>query len=122
MKKLLPYFLLLRPYWFPFSVALVCGVVYGASSGFGLPYMIDQVFPKIFPGENTKLGLSKWELLIYVSWFPIVFLFVGVSGYFNTYFINYCGIRVLEKIRLKFLLNFNAYLLPFFNEIRKVIY
>ena len=61
--------------------------------------MIDQVFPKIFPGENTKLGLSKWELLIYVSWFPIVFFIRGVSGYFNTYFINYCGIRVLEKIR-----------------------
>ena len=99
MKKLLPYFLLLRPYWFPFSVALVCGIVYGVSSGFGLPYMIDQVFPKIFPGENTKLGLSKWELLIYVSWFPIVFFIRGVSGYFNTYFINYCGIRVLEKIR-----------------------
>ena len=99
MKKLLPYFLLLRPYWFPFSVALVCGIVYGVSSGFGLPYMIDQVFPKIFPGENTKLGLSKWELLIYVSWFPIVFFIRGISGYFNTYFINYCGIRVLEKIR-----------------------
>ena len=99
MKKLLPYFFLLRPYWFPFSAALFCGVVYGASSGFGLPYMIDQVFPKIFPGGDTKLGLSKWELLIYVSWFPIVFLIRGVSGYFNTYFINYCGIRVLEKIR-----------------------
>jgi len=80
-------------------VALVCGIVYGVSSGFGLPYMIDQVFPKIFPGGNTKLGLSKWELLIYVSWFPIVFFIRGVSGYFNTYFINYCGIRVLEKIR-----------------------
>ena len=80
-------------------MALVCGIVYGVSSGFGLPYMIDQVFPKIFPGENTKLGLSKWELLIYVSWFPIVFFIRGISGYFNTYFINYCGIRVLEKIR-----------------------
>ena len=61
--------------------------------------MIDQVFPKIFPSENTKLELSKLELLMYVSWFPIVFLIRGVSGYFNTYFINYCGIRVLERIR-----------------------
>lgn len=99
MKKLLPYFFLLRPYLYPFSLALVCGVIYGASSGFGLPYMIDQVFPKIFPGENTKMELTKFELLIYVSWFPIVFFIRGISGYFNTYFINYCGIRVLERIR-----------------------
>ena len=91
--------MLLRPYWLPFVTALICGVIYGVSSGFGLPYMIDQVFPKIFPGENTFNQLGKWELLLYVSWFPFVFLIRGVSGYFNTFFINYCGIHVLEKIR-----------------------
>ena len=116
MKKLLPYFFLLRPYWFPFSAALVCGVVYGASSGFGLPYMIDQVFPKIFPGEDTKLGLSKWELLIYVSWFPIVFLIRGISGYFNTYFINYCGIRVLEKVRAQIFAKLQRLPIAFFQR------
>ena len=116
MKKLLPYFLLLRPYWFPFSVALVCGVIYGASSGFGLPYMIDQVFPKIFPGENTKLELSKLELLMYVSWFPIVFLIRGVSGYFNTYFINYCGIRVLERIRTQIFAKLQRLPISFFQR------
>ena len=31
----------------------------------------------------------------------MVFFIRGVSGYFNSYFINYCGIRVLEKIRFK---------------------
>ena len=61
--------------------------------------MIDQVFPKIFPGPNTQSNLDPWELLKYVIWFPFVFLIRGVSGYFNTYFINYCGIRVLEEIR-----------------------
>ncbi|MBT3668416.1 MAG: ABC transporter ATP-binding protein [Opitutae bacterium] len=99
MKKLFPYFLLLRPYWLPFFIALFCGALYGISSGFGLPYMIDQVFPKIFPGDNTQSNLGAWELLKFVIWFPLVFLVRGVSGYFNTYFINYCGIRVLEEIR-----------------------
>ena len=61
--------------------------------------MIDQVFPKIFPGPNTQSNLGPWELLKYVIWFPLVFLIRGFSGYFNTYFINYCGIRVLEVIR-----------------------
>lgn len=63
--------------------------------------MIDQVFPKIFPSDPAPFELSNWELFFYVSWFPMVFLIRGVSGYFNSYFINYCGIRVLEKIRFK---------------------
>ena len=63
--------------------------------------MIDQVFPKIFPSDPAPFVLSNWELFLYVSWFPMVFFIRGVSGYFNSYFINYCGIRVLEKIRFK---------------------
>jgi subfamily B ATP-binding cassette protein MsbA len=78
--------------------------------------MIDQVFPKIFPGGDTKLGLSKWELLIYVSWFPIVFLIRGVSGYFNTYFINYCGIRVLEKVRAQIFAKLQRLPIAFFQR------
>ncbi|WP_407677295.1 ABC transporter ATP-binding protein [Candidatus Seribacter sulfatis] len=101
MKRLFPYFLLLKPYWFAFLIALVCGVIYGVSSGFGLPYMIDQVFPIIFPGEKLDVRLSTWELFMYISWFPLVFIIRGTSSYFNSYFINYCGIRVLEKIRFQ---------------------
>jgi subfamily B ATP-binding cassette protein MsbA len=101
LKRLFPYFLLLRAYWLAFLIALLCGVIYGISSGFGLPYMIDQVFPKIFPSEKPEVGLSTWDLFKYISLFPIVFLIRGISGYFNSYFINYCGIRVLEKIRFE---------------------
>ncbi|MFP6894685.1 MAG: ABC transporter transmembrane domain-containing protein, partial [Opitutales bacterium] len=101
MKRLLPYFKFLRPHWLPFVGALLCGIIYGAASGFGLPYMIDQVFPKIFPrsGETAEIGL--WTLVMYVAWFPAVFAMRGVSGYFNVYLINYCGVKVLEQIRLQ---------------------
>jgi subfamily B ATP-binding cassette protein MsbA len=99
LKKLFPYFLLLRPYWLPFIIALACGAIYGIASGFGLPFMIDQVFPKIFPNENSEPAPGTWQLIQYILWFPFVFLIRGASGYFNTYFINYCGIRVLELIR-----------------------
>ncbi len=91
----------MRSYWCAFLIALGCGAIYGISSGFGLPYMIDQVFPKIFPSNPEPVELSNFELFFYISWFPLVFLIRGVSGYFNSYFINYCGIRVLEKIRFK---------------------
>ncbi|MDA8990999.1 ABC transporter ATP-binding protein/permease [Opitutales bacterium] len=101
-RDFFPYFKLIRPYWIPFVGALLCGLIYGVSSGFGLPFMTDQIFPKIFPDlvENSPT-LSSLELFYLVAWFPIVFLIRGVSGYFNSYLINYCGLRVLEKIRLK---------------------
>jgi subfamily B ATP-binding cassette protein MsbA len=100
-KDFLPYFKLIRPYWLPFIGALLCGLLYGVSSGFGLPFMIDQVFPRIFPDlVDDSPTLSTLELFYLVAWFPIVFLIRGISGYFNSYLINYCGLRVLEKIRL----------------------
>ena len=102
-RRLLPFFLLLRPHWLRFSGALLCGIVYGISSGFGLPYMVDQVFPVIFANDENQQSnpLSFFELALYVSWMPAVFLIRGLSGYFNTYLISFCGIRVLEKIRLQ---------------------
>ncbi len=117
-KKLLPYFLLLKPLWLPFGGALLFGVIYGVSSGFGLPYMTDQVFPKIFPdGETTeRMNLSDSELFLYVSWFPLVFLTRGVSGYFNTYLINLCGIRVLEQIRVQVFAKLQNLPLSFFHQ------
>ena len=100
-KSFFPYFRLLGSDWLPFVGALFCGLVYGASSGFGLPFMIDQVFPKIFPDQSNSPTLSNFELFYLISWFPLVFLIRGTSGYFNSYLINFCGLRVLEKIRLQ---------------------
>ena len=123
-SRLFPYFLLLKPLWFPFLCALLCGVLYGVSSGFGLPYMIDQIFPKIFPNENTDLAeeLTSFELLLYVIWFPAVFLIRGVSGYFNTYLINFCGVKILEKIRVDVFTKLQKLPLSFFKIIRRVIF
>ena len=117
-SRLFPYFLLLKPLWLPFLCALLCGVLYGVSSGFGLPYMIDQIFPKIFPNENTDLAeeLTSFELLLYVIWFPAVFLIRGVSGYFNTYLINFCGVKILEKIRVDVFTKLQKLPLSFFQN------
>ena len=116
-KNLLPYFSYLRPYWIAFLGALLCGVVYGLASGFGLPTMIDQGFPKIFPTvDNPENSLGFSELLAYVSIIPLVFVVRGLSGYFNTYLINYCGVRVLEKIRIKVFEKLQKLPLSFFHK------
>ncbi len=116
-KNLVPYFVLLRPYWLAFLGALLCGVVYGVASGFGLPTMIDQIFPKIFPSQaNSESVPDTAQLFLYVSVFPAVFLIRGVSGYFNTYLINYCGVRVLEKVRIKVFRKLQKLPLAFYHE------
>jgi subfamily B ATP-binding cassette protein MsbA len=115
-SSLLPYLLYLKPHWKAFGGALFFGVIYGVSSGFGLPFMTDQIFPKIFPTENNTSALPSWEIFIYVAWFPIVFLIRGVSSFGNAYLINYCGMKVLEKIRVEVFAKIQRLPLSFFQK------
>lgn len=101
VSDLFPYFLYLKSHWVPFTGALFFGILYGASSGFGLPFMTDQIFPKIFPSTEDQPLLSNWEIFTYICWFPFVFLIRGVSSFLNAYLINFCGMKVLERIRIK---------------------
>jgi len=116
ISSLLPYFLYLKPYWVAFTGALFFGAIYGISSGFGLPFMTDQVFPKIFPSEKDAIRLTSWEIFFYVSWFPIVFFIRGVSSFFNSYLINFCGMKVLEKIRIEVFAKIQRLPLAFFQQ------
>ena len=116
ISSLLPYFLHLKPYWVPFTGALFFGVIYGISSGFGLPFMTDQIFPRIFPSNENAIQLTSWEIFIYVCWFPLVFLIRGVSSFFNSYLINFCGMKVLEKIRIEVFAKIQRLPLAFFQR------
>jgi len=113
-RRLFPYFAYLKPFWLSFSGALLFGALYGATSGFGLPYMIDQIFPKIFPTQSGSPPLSSWQIFWYVSWFPAVFLVRGISSYLNSYLINFCGMKVLERIRLDVFQKLQSLPLSFF--------
>ena len=46
----------------------------------------------------------------------MVFLIRGVSGYFNTYLINFCGVKVLEKIRVQVFTKLQRLPLSFFHK------
>lgn len=196
MKELFPFFKLLKPVRFQFMIAIFCGLMYGLSSGFGLPFMTHKVFPLIFSSDAAKVKLftqlengdyfsvdgqqeargdqffidskdgskkgpfslkltpearyllrengevlkveetvcvevdgeyvdvkgglfvydsstqtylslreeqaevSSWTLLAAVLLLPIVFIIRGASSFFNIYLISYCGLHILEQIRL----------------------
>jgi ATP-binding cassette, subfamily B, bacterial MsbA len=100
MRRFIPYYRYLKPVKWQFVAAIICGLLYGAANGAGLPYMAKVVFPRIF-GE-TATPLTSWDLFLTALWLPAVFTFRGVMGYLNTYLIQYCGVHMLESLRKDF--------------------
>lgn len=97
MKRFLPYFKLLKPVRVPFGIALLCGALFGISSGLGLPLIINYILPRLFSGE--PLGLN--EQLLLAGLIPLSFSLRGLFGFVNTYLIAYCGLSVLERLRTR---------------------
>ena len=99
MNAFLPYLKYLRPYRFHFWMAMLAGVVFAVSSGFSLPMMADKVFPRLFGDGQQMDGLT---VAVVAMGIPLVFAIRAISGFFNVYLINYCGVRILESIRASF--------------------
>ena len=63
LQRFRPYFRYLQPHRGLLNLAILCGIIAGIASGFGLPYMVKQVFPVIF-AENGEIGVGggRWCL------------------------------------------------------------
>ena len=96
MKRLLPYFKFLKPYWKVFALAILLGLIYGLITGYGIPKMIEEIIPVFFDSDQIPLI----TLLILATSMPIIMTIRAICGYFNTYLMSYCGIKVLEDLRL----------------------
>ena len=111
MKHFLPYFTFLRPVKHLFIAALLFGVVHGVTSGFGLPFVTEKVFPKLFGNPDPSL----WALVASVAILPAAFFVRGLAGYFNTYLMTFCGIQVLKGIQLRVYRKVQSLPLEFFH-------
>ncbi|MFA6960233.1 MAG: ABC transporter ATP-binding protein [Opitutaceae bacterium] len=96
-----PYFSYLKAVRPQLILGLGFGLLYALSNGVALPYVVKKVLPKIFESSST-IPLTTSQLLFYASWIPAVFIVRGLSGYLNTYLIQYCGTRILEQLRLEY--------------------
>ena len=99
MRRLRPYFKYLRTVRGPVAIAIVCGLVYGASSG-ALPLMVKYVFPRIFQHASPPLPLRQVALI--AACIPLIFLARALSGYLNSFFTQLAGVRILESLRLDY--------------------
>ena len=97
MKKFFAFRRYLKGYKGFFTLGLLAGFLAALASGAGVPYFIKVVFAEVF--ESTETRYSAMEIFLVAAQLPGVFLLRGFCGYFNQYWMNYCGMRVLEGIR-----------------------
>ena len=114
MKRFFPYLRYLKKLKTALGIAIGCGLIYGAASGAGLPFMLKKVFPMIFGVDAPRL--SKLELIGASLYLPVVFIVRGVSGYFNSYLTQFVGVRVLEALRLDYFAKLQRLPLAFFQR------
>ena len=112
MKRFFSYFKILQDVWYFFVLAILCGALYGVATGFGLPFMTEKVFPTIF-GERD---ITPRQRFLMVSLLPLAFAIRGVSGFFNTYLISYCGAYILENLRQRVFVKFQELPQSFFQK------
>ncbi|MFK7909386.1 MAG: ABC transporter ATP-binding protein [Akkermansiaceae bacterium] len=112
MKRFFPYYrYLLEVKWY-FLLAVLAGVGFGVATGLGMPLMMKTVLPELFKGDEVP-----WVELIPVAMIlPAAFIARGVFDFINGYYIQYCGIRVLERIQVKVFGKLQYLSVGFFNS------
>ncbi len=98
MKRLTPYFRYLIPCRLQFGLAILFGLLYSISSGFGIPVITQYVVPFLLASgdDGPAFGVILGILLL----IPAVFVVRAVSNFLNAYLMAYTGLHVLESLRV----------------------
>jgi hypothetical protein len=97
LRRLRPYLHYLRRELRVVSAAVGYGILFGVTSGLGLPLLINFVFPPVF--DHSDGGLPLGTVILIASAIPLAFMLRAVSGYLNSYYTQLTGAKVLEAIR-----------------------
>ncbi len=100
-RRFRPYFRYLRSNRSTLTAAIFYGLLFGVTSGLGLPVLIKYVFPLIF-NRTDPHALTVNEVLLTTAAVPMLFLLRGVCSYLNSYYVQLTGVRVLENVRLDY--------------------
>ena len=111
MNRFRPYFRYLAAVRGPIALAVLCGVLYGAASGAGLPLLVKHVFPRIFSPDASEVPFL--QVVLVAAYIPFIFTLRAFSGYLNGYFTQFAGVRVLEALRLDYFRKLQALPLSF---------
>lgn len=112
MKKLLRFYVYIKPSLFPLIVAVVCGSVFGASSG-----LMPAVFKYVLQGVFEKQGeYGIWYVAGVAAALPLIFAMRAISGYASGYLMVYCSLEVLRRLKLDLFSKMQTYPIAFFDK------
>ena len=101
LRRFRPYFRYLSSNRSTLLAAIFYGILFGATSGLGLPTLIKYVFPVIFDASGPQT-LALRDVILIAASVPMLFLLRGVCGFLNSYYVQLTGVRVLEAVRLDY--------------------
>ncbi|MDR2812293.1 MAG: ABC transporter ATP-binding protein/permease [Puniceicoccales bacterium] len=112
MRNLLGYLRFLKNTKREVLAAIASGIVYGLSSGFGIPMILKYASGILFSGEKISgIMLSGIVLL------PMLIMFIrGLSGFLSSYYFAACGQHIVESLRVMIFKKIQRLHLGFFNN------
>src|SRR5581483_3980139 len=99
MRRFRPYFKYLRSVRGTLTAAIFYAVLYALTNGVSLPVLIKYVFPVVF---DRAYPVPVWTVALIAACIPMAFLLRALSGFFNSYYIQLSGVRILEAIRIDY--------------------
>ncbi len=91
---------------------IFAGIIAAASAGYGIPFMLERVFPVVFDPESAPEGLKTWlnthfphsNHEYFLLWgaallIPAVMFIRGMASYTNIFCLSKAGIRILSALR-----------------------
>ncbi len=100
LRRFRPYLRYLRSNRGTLIAGIFYGLLFGATSGLGLPTLIKFVFPVIFDPAGERMSLG--DVVLIAGTVPMLFLVRAVSSYLNSYYVQLTGVRILEAVRLDY--------------------
>ena len=108
----LKYFSLLKDAKTQFLIAVISGILYGFSSGFGIPVILKIAAEKVFSREDLSVAAAIW-----MSFAPVLAMTARATfSIINSYFIGYCGQTILQGLRVKIFDKIQRLPLDFFKK------
>lgn len=97
MKLLISFYKYLKKGKKSFIIATIAGLLFGATSGLGIPVIFEKVFRRFFesPGEiQTPLTVVAIALAL-----PMIFFVRGLLSFVNGYFMTAAGMSIMKELR-----------------------
>lgn len=116
MKKLLRFYVYLKPSLKPLIAAILFGVLYGASSGFGMPVIIKVVLSKIFEDQDKNIQHPVYYILGIALLIPAVFAVRAVTGYLSGYLMTFSALETLRRLKREIFTKIQSYPIAFFEK------